>query len=115
NTVSAVEEVGIVRRPAGDEEEVLLWAFQGRNGCFRIALQLLQLRMSQPRAIGILGYASCAQGGLQRDAAVAVQPDLGVLLAHASLSQNDSPRRAENDGVIGALVRDPLVGMAHLG
>src|SRR5262249_40993796 len=35
NTVGAIEEVGIVRRPAGDEEEILLWAFQSRNGRFR--------------------------------------------------------------------------------
>src|SRR5215813_8927665 len=32
NTVGPIEEVGIVGRPAGDEEEVLLRAFQGRNG-----------------------------------------------------------------------------------
>ena len=61
------------------------------------------------------GHAARAQDSLQRDAAVAVQPGLGVLLAHAGLSQDDGPGRAEDDGVVGALVRDPLVGVAHLG
>src|SRR5687767_2890391 len=32
DAVGPIEEVGIVGRAAGDEQEVLLWAFQGRNG-----------------------------------------------------------------------------------
>src|SRR4029453_14366594 len=107
NAVGPIEEVGIVGRPAGDEEEVLLWAFQGRNGRIGVVLQMLGLKMAQPRAAGILGHAARAQDGLQRDAAIVVQPGLGVLLTHAGLSQDDSPRRAEDNGMIGALVRNP--------
>jgi hypothetical protein len=41
NAVGPIEEVGIVGRPTGDEEEVLLWAFQGRNGRIGLVLQML--------------------------------------------------------------------------
>ena len=39
--IGPIEEVGIVGRSSGDEEEVLLWAFQSWNGRFRVVLQLL--------------------------------------------------------------------------
>src|SRR5215472_18465505 len=60
NAVGPIEEVGIVGRSTGDEEEVLLWAFQGRNGRIVVVLQMLQLRMAQPRAASILRHTARA-------------------------------------------------------
>src|SRR5262245_40656321 len=68
NAVGPIEEVSIVGRPTGDEEKVLFWTFQGRNGRLGVVLQMLQLRVDQPCAAGIPGHASRAQRGLQRDA-----------------------------------------------
>src|SRR5262245_62867614 len=70
NTVGPVEEMGIVSRPAGDKEEVLLRAFQSRNSRLGVMLQMLQLRVSQPCAAGIFRHASCAQDGLQRNTTI---------------------------------------------
>src|SRR5262245_50465762 len=39
HTVGAIEEVGVVGRPAGHEQEVLFRAFQGRDGGLRVVLQ----------------------------------------------------------------------------
>ena len=39
--IGPIEEVGIVCRSSGDEEEVLLWAFQSWDCRFRVVLQLL--------------------------------------------------------------------------
>ena len=115
NTVGTVEEVGIVGRPAADEQEVLLWAFQGRNGRLGIVLQMLQLRVGEPCAAGIPRHAARTQSGLQRDAAVAMQPGLGVLFAHTGLRQDDGAGRAEDDGVVGARVGNPPAGVTDLG
>ena len=38
HAIGAIKEVGIVSRPARDEQEILLWAFQGRDGRLRVML-----------------------------------------------------------------------------
>jgi hypothetical protein len=115
NAVGPIEEVGIVGRPAGDKEEVLLWAFQCWNGRIRVVLQMLQLRMVQPPAVGIPGRASRAQGGLQRDAAVAVQPGrASCLLMPASANMTAREGLLKHSGHVGTYeLLDKSYGIEH--
>ena len=56
--VGPIEEVGIVGRPPGDEEQVLLRALQRWDSGLGVILQMLQFRAVQPLAAGILGHGS---------------------------------------------------------
>ena len=55
DAVGAVEEVGVVGGAASHEQQVLLRAFQHRNGGVRVVLQCLQFWVMQPFAVLVLG------------------------------------------------------------